>query len=157
MSLYRLQHSPAEWQRRERTGVCRDLVVSLLGDVAVKDRRINKQSSHTLSPWAVPSSLPGALPASHHLSTPRLPDSQKTPVLGQSCNQLQCNRSHHQHSASCDMATTLLGLVPGTHMGPALGHPGTTQCGAAFAHGFGELPAPCKTMVGCYLVCPVEC
>ena len=84
-------------------------------------------------------------------------DSQETLVLGQSCHQPRCNRGHNQHSAHCNMTTTLLGLMPGASVGPSPWPPREKECGAVSAHGCGELPAPCKIMTGCYLICPVEC
>lgn len=71
-------------------------------------------SVSTGSPFLPAQASPSFMP---RLSILCLPESQETPVLGQSCHQPHCNSGHHQHSAHCDMATTLLGLVTGAHVG----------------------------------------
>lgn len=90
------------------------------------------------------------------LSIPYLPDSHETFILSQSCQQCHCNKDHHQQSAHCGVATTCLGLVPETHVVPSSWLLREKECGAASSHGCGRLPALCKTMIGCYLICPVE-
>ena len=73
----------------------------------MKNRTIctNNGSSHPWSPWATPAQ--GSPSLRPRLSVPCLPSSPETPVQGWPCHQ-----PHHQPAAHCDMATTLLGLVP---------------------------------------------
>lgn len=42
-----MQHSPSEWQRRERTGTCHGLVTSLSRHPPVIERRNNKEGATT--------------------------------------------------------------------------------------------------------------
>lgn len=71
-------------------------------------------------------------------------------------HQIHCDMAHHQGSAHCDVVTMSLGLVIGFHTGTSPQLPLEKDCRAAFVHGCGDLPAPCKTrMVLSYLSCRV--
>lgn len=124
MCLYKLQHSLTgeggrgpEWARVIWLCLCPRLWLSKTGE------SINRAATLCHDGQSFPL-CPQLSQFMSRLSTSCLPDNQETPVLSWSCHQLHCNRGHHQHSAHVDMASTFLGLVPGTHVGPSPHPPG---------------------------------